>query len=124
MAAFIHDDALDAALGVLNDATVLHITSQACTTYANVGTYTLGNKSTPTFGSITDGDVSGQVRMPATQRVTHPCTDARPHEVVTTGVDHPHRLTVRLTFCVHAANHAQRIRLLSHLWQQAAHPEP
>ena len=60
MAAYIHDDAFDAALGVLNDATVIHILSQAVTTYASVATYTLGNKSSPTFGTITNGDVSGR----------------------------------------------------------------
>jgi hypothetical protein len=60
MAAFIHDDAFDAALGELNDATVLHILSQAVTAYGDVATYTLGNKSTPTFGAITNGDVSGR----------------------------------------------------------------
>lgn len=42
---YINDLAFDAALAVIDDATVLHICSAEPTGYANVATVTLGNKS-------------------------------------------------------------------------------
>lgn len=73
--AYLHDDVFDDGLNVLtNDADELHILSQEPASYANVATYTLGNKAGPTVSApadrsgggrevtvsaITDGDVTG-----------------------------------------------------------------
>lgn len=48
MAAFLHNDVYDNGLSEISaGATALHILSQQPTTYAEVATYTLGNKATP-----------------------------------------------------------------------------
>lgn len=80
MAAFLHDNVLDQGVKYIDDnVAALHIVSQACTSYANVGTYTLGNKTPPTCGvpengtsgrkvvisAVTDGEVT------ATGTATH-----------------------------------------------------
>lgn len=52
--AFLIDAALDAALAELGDGGALHITSQEVTAHADVATYTLGNKASPTIGSPQD----------------------------------------------------------------------
>jgi len=58
---FIHDDALDAALGVIDDATALHICSAEPSTYAEAtSTYDLGDKSSPSFTGPVNGDTSGR----------------------------------------------------------------
>lgn len=61
MAAFLHDNVLDQGVKYIDDNVAkLHIVSQACTTYANVGTYTLGNKNAPTCGVPENGASSGR----------------------------------------------------------------
>jgi hypothetical protein len=47
----LHSDVLDLGLTELTESTVLHVLSQEPTTYANVATYTLGNKATPTISA-------------------------------------------------------------------------
>jgi hypothetical protein len=76
MAAQLHNDVYDDGLSTIDDnCNALHICSAdpGIATYANVATYTLGNKSTPTIGvpedhtsgrkvvvsSISDGTVTG-----------------------------------------------------------------
>ena len=59
--AYINDDAFDAALGVIDDANALYITSQEATTRTEaVTTYALGTKSSPSFTGPAAGDVSGR----------------------------------------------------------------
>ena len=61
--AFLNTDVLDGALNVLINATstALHITSQEATTRTEaLTTYTLGNKASPTIGTLAAGDVSGR----------------------------------------------------------------
>jgi len=61
MAAFLHDNVLDQGVKYIYDnVSALHIVSQACTSYANVGTYTLGNKASPTCGAPENGASSGR----------------------------------------------------------------
>ena len=61
MAAFLHDNVLDQGVKYIDDnIAALHIVSQACTTYGNVTSYTLGNKASPTCGAPTNGDSSGR----------------------------------------------------------------
>jgi len=56
----IHDDALDACLEVIDDATVLHICSSEPANYAAVSGASLGTKSSPGFTGPADGDASGR----------------------------------------------------------------
>lgn len=59
--AFLHDDVLDAALGVVSAANALHICSQEPTTYVEATTtYSLGSKSVPQIGSIEDATPDGR----------------------------------------------------------------
>jgi hypothetical protein len=62
MAAFLHDDILDAALSYISTNTEnLYICSAQPTTYAEAQTtYKLGTKASPSFGSLANGDVSGR----------------------------------------------------------------
>jgi type V secretory pathway adhesin AidA len=57
--ASIHTDALDAALGVIDDATVLHICSSEPADYAGVSSVSLGT-ATPSFTGPDTGDTSGR----------------------------------------------------------------
>ena len=59
--ASLHDDVFDAALGVVDDANALYITSQEATTRTGaVTTYALGSKSSPSFTGPATGDPSGR----------------------------------------------------------------
>lgn len=59
--AYINHDALDAALGVIDDANALYITSAEATTRTEaVTTYALGTKASPGFTGPAAGDVSGR----------------------------------------------------------------
>jgi len=62
MANLITYDAYDAALNVLVNATgtYLHICSTQPATYANVATYTLGNKSAPSIGAPASRSPTGR----------------------------------------------------------------
>ena len=61
MAAFLHDNVLDQGVKYIDDnVAALHILSQAVTSYADVGTYTLGNKTPPVCGAPTNGDSTGR----------------------------------------------------------------
>ena len=62
MAAYIHDDILDAALSYIStNCENMYICSNEPTTFAEASTtYKLGTKASPSFGSITGGDVSGR----------------------------------------------------------------
>lgn len=61
MAAFLTDNAMDALLNYIkNNAEELHILSQQPLTYANVATYTLGNKASPTITGPAAGDTNGR----------------------------------------------------------------
>lgn len=57
--AMIGNDVFDAALDEIATGTVLHICSSEPATYAGVAGVSLGT-ATPSFGSPTDGDVSGR----------------------------------------------------------------
>jgi len=61
MADFLHDDVLDNGLNdLITNVEVLHITSQLVSVYGDVATYTLGNKSAPTVGSLGDRTGGGR----------------------------------------------------------------
>ena len=61
--AYLHDDILDNGLAALSgDNRVLHICSAEPATYANVTSYTLGNKAGPTIGAVGDRTGSGRKR--------------------------------------------------------------
>lgn len=55
----LNDSVLDAALGVVDNATTLHITSAEASSFGNVAAVTLGN-SAITFVGPVNGDVSGR----------------------------------------------------------------
>ena len=66
MAGFLHDDVFDNGLNTLTNATkTLHITSQQVSVFADVATYTLGNKTSPTIGSPVDGTTGRKVVVSA-----------------------------------------------------------
>lgn len=58
--AYINPDVLDAALTEIKDATILHILTDEPATFANIATYTVGNKATPAFGANGAGDPTGR----------------------------------------------------------------
>lgn len=60
--AFFSDNAQDAALDYIRDnAGALHICSSDPTTYTEAtSTYSLGSKTSPTIGTVTNGDTSGR----------------------------------------------------------------
>ena len=60
--AAIHDDIFDAALSYIStNAENLHILSaDAGMTWANIASYLLGSKSSPSFTGPADGDTSGR----------------------------------------------------------------
>jgi hypothetical protein len=62
MAAYIHDNVLDAALDYIDDNVEnLYICSAEPTTFAEASsTYKLGTKATPSVGSPTNGDSTGR----------------------------------------------------------------
>ena len=61
MAAFLHDNVLDQGVKYIDDnVAVLHILSQAVTSYADAGTYSLGNKTPPTCGVPENGASTGR----------------------------------------------------------------
>jgi len=60
MADYIHDDVLDAALGIIDNATILHICSSQPANFAGIASVTLGNKSSPGFTGPANGDTSGR----------------------------------------------------------------
>jgi hypothetical protein len=60
--ASIHDDVLDEALSYIStNAETLYIcNADPGVTWANIASYGLGSKSSPAFGSLANGDVSGR----------------------------------------------------------------
>lgn len=61
MAAFLHDDVFDNGLSEVSAAAnALHILSQQPASYANVATYTLGNKASPTIAAPSDRSGGGR----------------------------------------------------------------
>jgi hypothetical protein len=59
--AFVNSRVLDFGLNELTNTTALHICSQEPATYTEaITTYTLGNKASPTIGSIVAGSPSGR----------------------------------------------------------------
>ena len=61
MAAYLHDDVFDNGLSEISAAAnALHILSQQPASYANVATYTLGNKATPTIAAPSDRSGGGR----------------------------------------------------------------
>jgi hypothetical protein len=60
--AVLHDDVLDNGLQALTDAAskVLHICSAQPSSFANVASVTLGNKTPPTVGAPQDGVTNGR----------------------------------------------------------------
>ena len=66
MAGYLHNDTYDAALNVIVNATkTLHITSQQVSTFANVATYTLGNKTSPSVGAPANHTTGRKVTVAA-----------------------------------------------------------
>jgi hypothetical protein len=57
---YLPDAAFDLALDYINDGTRLDITSQEVNTTGDRDTYTLGNKTSPTIGSPTNGATNGR----------------------------------------------------------------
>lgn len=61
MASFLADEVLDFGVNYIDvEATDLHILSALPTTWANVGSFTLGNKSAPVVGAPQDGASNGR----------------------------------------------------------------
>ena len=61
MAGFLDDTVFDSGLSSLDTATcTLHITSQHVTAFANIATYTLGNKSGVSIGAPADRSGGGR----------------------------------------------------------------
>lgn len=66
MAGYLDNDIYDNGLNTLTNATkTLHITSQQVTTFANVATYTLGNKVSPSVGAPADHTTGRKVTAAA-----------------------------------------------------------
>lgn len=57
---YLHSDVYDFGISELADANALHILSQAPASYADVATYTLGNKAAPTIGAPAAGSPDGR----------------------------------------------------------------
>jgi hypothetical protein len=57
---YVHPDALDATLNEIKEATILHILTTEPATFANISSYTLGNKTDPAFGANGAGDPNGR----------------------------------------------------------------
>jgi hypothetical protein len=60
MAAFIHNDVYDNGLSQLEASTFLHILSAQPAAYADIATYTLGNKANPAVGLPTTRVAGGR----------------------------------------------------------------
>lgn len=58
----IDDSLYDSLLSGLASANQFHLLSQEPTSYANVATYTLGNKANPSIGAATDATPNGRKR--------------------------------------------------------------
>lgn len=63
MASILHSDVYDNGLSVLAAATVLHICSSQPTSFAQVATYSLGSKASPSVGAITTRGDGGRQRV-------------------------------------------------------------
>lgn len=61
----INDDVFDNGLNQLSNINEFHICSQEPTTYAEVATYSLGNKPSPTIGSPADATSGREVLLSA-----------------------------------------------------------
>lgn len=97
MADMLHDDVLDAALNVvINNTEKLYILSaDPGLTWGNIATYALGNKATPSFGSIADRSGGGREveigaitdgSVTATGIASHyACTDDSATKILATG---------------------------------------
>ena len=81
MAAFLHDNVLDQGVKYIDDnVAVLHLLSQAVTSYADAGTYSLGNKTPPTCGAPENGASTGRrVIISAITDGTVTATDTASH---------------------------------------------
>ncbi|MDX9787952.1 MAG: hypothetical protein RBT11_14295 [Desulfobacterales bacterium] len=96
MADMLHDDILDAALAVLDNTEKLVILSaDPGLTWANIATYKLGEKATPTIGAVEDRTGGGRKRtvsaitdgsVTATGTATHfALTDDSATKILATG---------------------------------------
>ena len=66
MAGYLHNDIYDNGLNTLTNATkTLHICSQQLASFAEVATYSLGNKASPTIGSPTNHTTGRKVVVSA-----------------------------------------------------------
>lgn len=61
----LNDDIFQSGLAELGDINQIHLCSQEPATYAEVATYTLANKESPTIGSSTDRTGGGRERIVA-----------------------------------------------------------
>jgi len=88
MVATISDAVFDAALNFLEtNGTVVHITSAACTTWANVASYTLGNKTACTYTGPEDGASGRKTTLDAISSGTVTGSDTATHFAITNGSD-------------------------------------
>lgn len=61
MAAFLTDNAMDALLNYIkNNTETLYICNAQPTTYADIATYAIGSKASPSFTGPANGDSSGR----------------------------------------------------------------
>ena len=66
MATFMSDNVLDSGVTYIDTNTeILHICNALPLTYANIATYTVGNKATPTVGVPEDGATGRKVVVSA-----------------------------------------------------------
>lgn len=79
MAGYLHNDIYDNGLNTLTNATkMLHICSQQPASFAEVATYSLGNKASPSIGSPANHTTGRKVTVAAltggsvTASGTHP----------------------------------------------------
>ena len=66
MAGYLHNDIYDNGMNTLTNATkTLHICSQQPASFAEVGTYSLGNKASPSIGSPANHTTGRKVTVSA-----------------------------------------------------------
>lgn len=88
MAATISDAVLDAALQFIEtNGDDVHITSAACASWANVGTYTLGNKAGCTYTGPADHTSGRKTVLDAITGGTVTASGTATHFVITNGTD-------------------------------------
>ena len=86
MAATISDATFDAALAsIATNGAVVHITSAACLTFANVTTYTLGNKTGCTYTGPADGTSGRKTTLDAITSGSVTASGTATHFAITNG---------------------------------------